>query len=75
MTEGTAFLASRGCSLPAPVFGPLLHRWGSAFTYSPDAPTVDERLRLAVCGDFAKQTELRLHAGVEAAAVLSPSTR
>lgn len=72
MTEGTAFLASRGCALPAPVFGPLLHRWGSAFTHSPDTPRVDERLRLAVCGDFAKQSELRLHAGVEAAAVQTP---
>ena len=70
MQAGTAFLEKRGCALPAPAFGPLLHRWGSAFTYSPDAPRADEQLRIAVCGDFAGQTELQVHSGVEAAAVM-----
>jgi len=69
MEASTALLAKLDCTFPPPVFGPILHRWGSAFTYSAEAPTIDETLGFAVCGDFAEQTHVEVYGGVEAAAV------
>jgi len=69
LEAATAACTKLNCLLPPPVFGPILHRWGSAFTYSAEAATVDESLGFAVCGDFAGQTSVKIYSGVEAAAV------
>jgi len=72
MHEGSNVLRELSCSLPPPethIFGPILHRWGSAFTYSEDAPTVEASLAFAVCGDFVGQSSANIYSGVEAAAL------
>ena len=69
MAAGKEVLLKLAVEAPTPVFGPVLHRWGSAFTYSGDSPRVDERLGLAVCGDFAGQESMDIYRGVESAAL------
>ena len=69
MVAGKEVLLKLAVEAPTPVFGPVLHRWGSAFTYSGDSPRVDEGLGLAVCGDFAGQESMDIYRGVESAAL------
>ena len=69
MHEASAVLGRLGCNLSPPVFGPILHRWGSAFTSSAEAPRVDVVHGFAVCGDFAGQRSVSVFTGVETAAL------
>jgi len=70
-TAATQLLEPHTGPLSEPVWGPLLHRWGSAFC-GPSAvplPAISPSRRLALCGDFAGSSRPDTYAGVEAAAL------
>ncbi|EKX52144.1 hypothetical protein GUITHDRAFT_133871 [Guillardia theta CCMP2712] len=51
--SGEALLKELGYDLPKKAsFGPILHRWGSAFCAGSLTETSNEEMKIAVCGDF-----------------------
>jgi len=66
--SGEALLKELGYDLPKKAsFGPILHRWGSAFCAGSLTETSNEEMKIAVCGDFTSSGLADIYHGVQAA--------